>query len=894
MVPGLERFWLDTYGAVALTGEPQRVRSDAQQLGRWFDVYAMRVDDPADHHVAIIFTDVTDQEKGQRALRDSQERLQQALSAGRGIGTWDWDVQNDLVYADARFAKLYGVDPVAASQGTAIANFFSGMHPADRAEAERAVAEAVRSGAPFSAEYRLLQPDGSIRWAAAQGQCRHDAEGRPTRFGGVSFDITERRVSEARQAAMLEVERRFRDLEDPAEIAFAGAEAAARALGVSRAGYGIIDKERETIRIDRDWNAPGVQSIAGELSFRDYGSYIDQLKRGETVAIADAREDDRTRDTAHMLEQITARAFINMPLVEHGNFVALFFVNNATVRQWHDDDLSLMRNIAGRVRAATERSRAERARRESEEQFRAFAQVVPNQIWAADVDGRLYWFNDQVFAYLGREHIGVVPDDGWAAIVHDEDREAALAAWHRSLESGRTYEVQFRMRGADGSYRWFLVRAEPVRDKGGAILRWVGTSTDIDDQLRQADALRRLNETLEEQVQARTRELMEAEAALRQSQKMEAVGQLTGGIAHDFNNLLTGITGSLEMMAMRIQQGRIADVERYSVAAQGAARRAAALTHRLLAFSRRQTLDPKPTEINRLIAGLDELIARTVGPEIEVESVAAAGLWTTLVDGNQLENAILNLCINARDAMPNGGRLTIETANRWLDGPIARERGLEPGQFVAISVTDTGTGMSPEVIGKAFDPFFTTKPIGAGTGLGLSMIYGFTRQSGGQTRIYSEVGQGTTVTLYLPRHFGQAEEQSHGIGEVDLPRGAGETVLVVDDEPTVRMLVAETLEELGYQAVEAADGASGLAILQSDLRIDLLVTDVGLPGGMNGRQMADQARISRPDLQILFITGYAENAVVGNGHLAAGMHVMTKPFAMDALAARIKDLIANR
>ena len=385
---------------------------------------------------------------------------------------------------------------------------------------------------------------------------------------------------------------------------------------------------------------------------------------------------------------------------------------------------------------------------------------------------------------------------------------------------------------------------------------------------------------------------MATEEALRQSQKMEAVGQLTGGIAHDFNNLLTGITGSLELLGIRIAQGRLNDVERYSIAAQGAAKRAAALTHRLLAFSRRQTLDPKPTDVNRLVSGMEDLVRRTVGPAIEVEVVEAVGLWATLVDPNQLENALLNLCINARDAMPEGGRLTIETANRWIDARTARERELEPGQYVSLSVSDTGTGMPPEVIAKAFDPFFTTKPLGLGTGLGLSMIYGFARQSGGQVRIYSEVGDGTNVCLYLPRHFGEAEDAGVDAELADAPRALdGETVLVVDDEPTVRMLVIEVLEELGYKAIEAADGAAGLKLLQSSARIDLLVTDVGLPGGMNGRQMADAARVGRPELKILFITGYAENAVVGNGFLDPGMHVMTKPFAMEALAGRIKALI---
>jgi len=405
--------------------------------------------------------------------------------------------------------------------------------------------------------------------------------------------------------------------------------------------------------------------------------------------------------------------------------------------------------------------------------------------------------------------------------------------------------------------------------------------------------LRELNLTLEARIAEAVDQRMQAEEALRQAHKMEAVGQLTGGIAHDFNNLLTGIIGSLELLDTRIRQGRLTDIDRYVSAARGAAKRAATLTHRLLAFARRQTLDPKPTNINRLVAGMEELIRRTMGAAIEIEVVGTAGLWSTLVDPNQLENALLNLCINARDAMPEGGRLTIETANKWLDGQAGGERDLPAGQYVALSVTDTGTGMPPEVIGRAFDPFFTTKPTGQGTGLGLSMIHGFVRQSGGQVRIYSELGQGTTMCLYLPRHHGAdaAADARAEVAEAP-PARAGGTVLVVDDEPVVRALVAEVLDECGCVTIEAEDAAAGLKILQSKARVDLLVTDVVLPGGMNGRQLADAARDLRPGLRVLFITGYAENALVGNGHLNPDMQVITKPFAVDALARRVRDLLA--
>jgi len=612
-------------------------------------------------------------------------------------------------------------------------------------------------------------PRNLSRWVPALGRAFEVQvfQPDPDQFAVLFQDVTHRLREETRRAVLLALADLLREDMGPDELAYRAAALLGQTLGVSRAGYGTIDPVAETITVIRDWNAPGIRTIAGTLQFREHGSYIDDLRQGRTVAIADTRLDSRTAATTEVLEAISARAFVNMPVTEEGGFVALLYLNHAEARPWPEEELDLVREVAERTRVAVERRRAEQR-------------------------------------------------------------------------------------------------------------------------------LRDLTASLEAQVELRTRSLMAAEEALRQSQKMEAVGQLTGGIAHDFNNLLTGITGSLEMLGTRIAQGRYKDVDRYVMAAQGAARRAAALTHRLLAFSRRQTLDPVATDLNRLVAGMEELIRRTVGPAIALEVVGAAGLWTLLVDPNQLENALLNLCINARDAMPDGGRLTVETANTWLDDRAGQERDLAPGQYVRLSVSDTGTGIPPEVVSRVFDPFFTTKPLGQGTGLGLSMVYGFARQSGGQVRVHSEVGRGTTMALYLPRHHGVAEEREAEARPDPVARArTGETVLVVDDEPTVRMLVAEVLEDLGYTAIEAVDGASGLRLLRSDIRIDLLVTDVGLPGGLNGRQVADAGRAVRPGLKVLFITGYAENAVVGGGHLEPGMHVLTKPFAMETLAGRIRDLMAG-
>ncbi|WP_425339491.1 ATP-binding protein [Methylorubrum extorquens] len=483
-----------------------------------------------------------------------------------------------------------------------------------------------------------------------------------------------------------------------------------------------------------------------------------------------------------------------------------------------------------------------------------------------DGAGVFHAVNPAFTAILGWTPEDVIGRPVFDFVLPDDEALTSRALEHARVESLPVVENRYRHK--NGGFRWISWVAAPE-----AKLIYA-SGRHITAEKEQAEALSRTEE------------------ALRQAQKMEAVGQLTGGLAHDFNNLLAGISGSLELMQTRMQQGRLTDVDRYMTAAQGAAKRAAALTHRLLAFSRRQTLDPKPTDVSRLAMGMHELIQRTVGPGILVEVVGATGAWPALVDPPQLENALLNLCINARDAMPDGGIITIETANKWMDERAARQHDMPEGQYLSLAVTDTGTGMPPEVVARAFDPFFTTKPIGEGTGLGLSMIYGFAQQSGGQVRIYSEVGQGTTVCIYLPRFYGVVEDDTAGEQIAELPRSeAGETVLVVDDEPTVRMLITDILEDLGYAAIEAGDSATGLKVLQSDVRIDLLVTDVGLPGGMNGRQMADAARNHRPDLKVLFITGYAENAILGNGMLPPGMAVLTKPFAMDNMAARIRSMI---
>ena len=414
--------------------------------------------------------------------------------------------------------------------------------------------------------------------------------------------------------------------------------------------------------------------------------------------------------------------------------------------------------------------------------------------------------------------------------------------------------------------------------------------------------LRRVVAEQNSHIAERLREQSRVEEQLRQSQKMEAIGQLTGGIAHDFNNLLQGISMSLEMLRHCAQTQRYGDLERYIGSAMGSAQRAGALTHRLLAFARRQPLDPKVVEVNPLVVTLEDMLRRTLGAHVTLELALGESVWPLLCDLNQLENALLNLSINARDAMPDGGRLRIATSNvvhgtgpaggdGGADGVGAAPAGLAPGEYVAIVVTDNGSGMSPSTLARAFEPFYTTKPIGQGTGLGLSMIYGFAQQSDGHASIASTLGVGTTVTLYLPRHHSAAAATDASADAAGTPVASGnETVLVVEDEPLVRNLIVDALSALGYRVIEAVDGPSGLAILQSARPVDLLVSDIGLPG-VNGRQMADAARLTRPALKVLFMTGYAESASFADGFLDNGMQLITKPFPLDQLATRVRQII---
>ncbi|AHG42225.1 PAS sensor protein [Pseudomonas syringae CC1557] len=564
-------------------------------------------------------------------------------------------------------------------------------------------------------------------------------------------------------------------------------------------------------------------------------------------------------------------SFSFSPIIdEHGITVGLFCITNETTQQVLNQQ-ALQENERQRLDLIDKLVSLERHQTATLEQrtleLDTFWEMSPDPLAILDFNGMFMRVNPAWTAILGRTQQELL-GSSIMTLLHPDDVGNTQNALRHAVDHVLPL-FENRYQHVDGTYHWFGWTAAP----GNGIIFALGKH--LNHEKQRIEALRVAEETLV------------------QSQKMEAVGQLTGGLAHDFNNLLMGITGNMELLLSRIRQERFTELERYINAALEGSRRAASLTHRLLAFSRRQTLAPKATDIDHLVAGMDELIRRTVGPAIDMQVVASPGLWSTLVDPHQLENSLLNLCLNAKDAMPDGGRLLIQTANRSLNAIAAATFGVPAGRYVELSVSDTGTGMDKEIIGRAFDPFFTTKPTGMGTGLGLSMIYGFARQSGGGVNIASSVGEGSKICILLPMHEGDAEAMALDSNVLQVPaQGTGEeTILVVDDEPAVRLLIVELLEDLGYVVLQAEKGSDALVILQSKAAIDLLITDVGLPGGMNGRQVADAARDVRPDLKILFVTGYAENAVLAHDTLEPGMHVLPKPFAIAELISRVTELL---
>jgi PAS domain S-box-containing protein len=836
-------------------------------------VYEPIIDDTgASTGIFVQGHDVTDRKVAEDSLRDSESRFR-LIADSAPVMLWMGDDKGKCVYLNAAKRRFWGVEE------DQVLNFDWGqtIHSDDVEQLGAVYAHAMAKHESFTVEARYCDASGVYRLLQTNAQPRFDAAGDFLGMIGVNVDVTETRHEETRRLALIELSDKFRKLEDPVDIAYVAAEILGRALKVSRAGYGTIDPVAETITIERDWNAPGIKSLAGTLRFRDYGSYIEDLKRGDTVVFADAELDPRTSATAEALKNISAQSAVNMPITESDGFVALLYLNHATSREWTAAELAFIREIAERTRTAVERRRAERS-------LEQLAESLEKQVTQRTIELDRVWRNSQdILVVLDEAGVIRAANPAWSAVLGQTaaavagrglltfvwsddvpDAQASLAEL-KLAEGSKSLEIRFRHR--DGTPRWLSWR---LSFEDNFIFAY---GRDVTAEKEQAQALK------------------QAEEQLRQAQKMEAIGQLTGGIAHDFNNLLQVVSGNLQMLNKDVSGNERA--ERRIENALAGVNRGAKLANQLLAFGRRQALEPKVVNIGRFVVTIGDMLRRTLGETVEVETISAGGLWNTFVDPQQIENAVLNLAINARDAMNGQGKLTLEVGNAFIDEVYARSHNeVDPGQYVMLAVTDTGMGMAPEIVERVFEPFFSTKPVGKGTGLGLSMVYGFVKQSGGHVKIYSEVGQGTTIRIYLPRSM-QAEDRLTNL-DYGPTSGGTETILVAEDDEDVRATVVDILGDLGYRVLKARDAASALSVIESGVAVDLLFTDVVMPGPLKSAELARKAKERLPSLAVLFTSGYTENSIVHGGRLDPGVELLSKPYSREALARKIRHLLNNR
>ncbi|HEX2552269.1 MAG TPA: PAS domain S-box protein [Microvirga sp.] len=780
----------------------------------------------------------------QAALQASEERFRAAVTAVDGI-VWTNDASGRMTGEQPGWAALTGQRPdVYQGYGWA-----SAVHPDDAQPTVEAWNAAVARRDVFVFEHRVRRHDGVYRLFSVRAVPVLDPDGSIREWVGVHTDITEER--EAKTALALS-EARLKAIFDAVPVGIV--------IGEAPSGH-IVDGNAQTERIFR-------HPILRSPNVEDYRSWVAYHPDGRQV---ESREYPMAR--------------VILDGEEHPEVEVLYRRGDGT-RAWVRIIGAPIRDALGRLTGAVVAVLDIDPEKRAEAELRKLNATLENRVANAIAERDRIWRLSTELMLVARFDAEIVAVNpawattlGWAEedligtpfidLVHPADVAGTLAEAGRLSEGITTLRFENRYRHKDGSYRWLSWTAVPDAGFIHAIAR------DVTAEREAAETLRRTEEQL------------------RQSQKMEVVGQLTGGVAHDFNNLLTVVTGHLDMAQRRLEAlNGDARVARNVRAAIEGAQRAATLTHRLLAFSRQSPLKPEVVDLNKLVSAMSELIRRTLGEHIAIETVLAGGLWRTEADPNQVESAVLNLCVNARDAMPEGGKLTIETANTHLDEtyPAVAKGEIRPGQYVMVAVCDTGSGMEPEVRDRVFEPFFTTKPVGKGTGLGLSQVYGFLRQSGGHAAIYSEIAEGTTVKLYFPRLRHGAAEAS---GEVEaaeriVPEGAGETILVVEDEPLVREFTVSALEEAGYLVHAAGDGPSGLALLDAHPEAVLLFTDVVLAGSMNGRKVADEALRRRPDLKVLFTTGYTRNAIVHHGRLDEGVDLITKPFTAASLAERVR------
>jgi PAS domain S-box-containing protein len=821
--------------------------ADQRVLGTFAAYYSTpRVPAPGELETIALLTQTAalaiQRERSEKALREREAELARVQQIGR-VGGVEVDLREGFRNRRSpEYLLIHGLPPEAVNETHE--EWVARIHPEDRERTEREFKDAVHAGVTdYYSEYRIIRPsDKQVRWIAVKAFIERDEAGKPLRLVGAHIDVTELRRAER---ALLESEQRFRLIANSAPVPMWVSELDGSRAFANKAYCDFLGVSYEEA-LKFDWrqrlhpdDLPRIlkEQIAGESSRKPF-----------TLEARYRRSDG---DWRWIRSQSQPRWGVNG---EQIGFIGVAY------------DITEAKLAEAELRRHNE-TLANQVARRTRERDRIW-NVSQDLLLVADHSGAWLSVNPAWHSTLGWNE-GELLSGSLPALEHPEDRPAHGRAGAQFSLAGRPPRFESRFQHKDGSWRW---------------ISWTVASAD--------GLLYGVGRDVTAEKQAET-SLRATEEQLRQAQKMEAVGQLTGGIAHDFNNMLTGIIGGLDIISRRIAAARYDDVGRFIEPVVASAHRAAGLTHRLLAFSRRQSLDPKPIDINALVNGMEELLRRSLGEQIALRLKFEERLWTAEADANQLESALLNLVINARDAMAEGGTLTIETENLGIDsGFAALHDGVETGEYVVITVRDTGVGMEQSVIDRAFDPFFTTKPIGQGTGLGLSMVYGFAKQSRGHVTIASEMGSGTTVKVYLPRHRGVAATQSEtATSQIGRARD-GDTVLVVEDEAAVRLLVVEVLDDLGYRVLQAKDGQAALGIVESEARIDLLLTDVGLPV-MNGRQLAEFARARRPGLKVLFMTGYAEQAAVRSKFVGEGMDMIAKPFAMEALTARVQEMLES-
>lgn len=809
-------------------------------------------------------------------LHESEERLRLAVENAE-IGFWDVDVVNDRLIWPARTKAMFGISPDVP---VTMNDFYEGLHPDDREATALAYAAAAdpNTRALYDVEYRTVgKEDGIERWVAAKGRGVFDGTGRCLRVAGTVLEITARKAADIRRLALVDLAAALENLHKPTDIAYAAARVLGETLGVARVGYAAIDPVAETLHVDRDWTAPEVETLAGVLPFREYGSFIDSLKRGEFTVIPDVRADSLTcGSAAAALMAKSTLSFVNAPILERGQLSAMLFVNDQKVRNWSDGDLTLIKEFAERTQNAVERARGEHALRESEARLRELNETLEIQVEARSAERDRLWnlsqdiltradYNGMMSAVspAWTRVLGWAENEllarGYATFMHPEDAPPTLAAIERMAKTGRPARFENRISTRDGGWKYIEWTVAPEPDG----VNFIAVGRDLSH------------------AKAREAELARAQDALRQSQKMEAMGQLTGGVAHDFNNLLTPIVGSLDLLQRKAIGGE--REQRLIAAAAQSAERARTLVQRLLAFARRQPLQAVSVDVAALVAGMGDLIESTTGPQIKVLVEVAEHLPPARADPNQLEMALLNLSVNARDAMQDGGVLRM-TASVEAVSTGHRSR-LASGTYMCLTVEDTGTGMDEATLARAVEPFFSTKGIGKGTGLGLSSAHGLASQLGGALTIQSQLGVGTKIELWLPISD-EVADQASSIRRSDGGNGIRGIALLVDDEELVRLSTADMLLDLGFTVLEASSAEDAVHMLEQGQPVDVIVTDHLMPG-MTGTELARYVQNTRPEVPVLLVSGYADIEGVD-----ADRARLAKPFRKDELAATLLALVS--